>query len=388
MEGVNQKRNKLMDIEIVRRLTLARHLYELGSASLRSANDIHLFSAVNLFQDSVEAFLVAVADYVGAALDQHTHFDQYFVKINNQIAPKGLPFKNKLIRLNNIRVSSKHYGIQPARDECNRLALTIREFFDEVSNVLLGVTFSSVSAIDLLRDGETKVVLLDAKNALEAEEFEVCAICCRKALFLEIERAYDISAYKDGKPVGGLLGGFTKAPYFSRNKQYIDENIYDPTDFIVYDHSSVNEKLLTEGADNIAFWNVWRLTPEVYKTKEGNWVIKHEFSKLDEKVLTDKIEYIFSATLDVVLSIHRTRQATQWTDHNTYYLNLNQENVPIYKKADKNSEETGRTPEGLTRIDTDYRVDGLHGDDIYWHISHFVEDIYLSGFIHNDYVAG
>jgi len=287
--------------------------------------------------------------------------------------------------LNNIRVSSKHHGIQPARDECNRLVLTVREFFDEVSNSVLGVSFFSVSAIDLLRDGETKAVLLEAKDALEAGDFEVCAISCRKALFLEIERDYDISAYKEGNPIG-LLRRFTKAPYYARNKQYIEENIFDPTDFIVYDRSSVNEKLLTEGADNIAYWNVWRLTPEVYKTKEGNWAIKHEFSKLDKKVLTDKIEYIFSATLDVVLSLHRTRQATQWVDHNKYYLDLKQEHVPIYKKADKNSEEIGRTPTGITRIYTDYRVDGLNGDDTYWHISHFEEDIFLGGFIHNDYV--
>ena len=225
-------------------------------------------------------------------------------------------------------------------------------------------------------------MLLEAKNALEAGEFDVCAICCRKALFLEVERYYDISAYQDGKPVG-LLGGLTKAPYFARNKQYIEENISDPTDFIVYDHSSVNETLLTQSADNTAYWNVWRLTPEVYKTKEGNWVIKHEFSKLDKEVLTDKIEYIFSATLDVVMSIHRTRQATQWAGHNKYFLDLKQEHVSIYKKADKNSEETGRTPAG---IDTDYRVDGLNGDGTYWHISHIEEDIYLSGFIYNDYV--
>lgn len=375
-----------MNIETIRRLTLARHLYELGTVSSRSANDIHLFSAVNLFQDAVESFLVAVADHVGAALDQHTHFDQYFVRINTKIGPKELPFKNKLLRLNNIRVSSKHYGIQPARDECNRLVLTVREFFDEVSNSVLGVSFFSVSAIDLLEDGETKVVLLDAKNALEAGEFEVCAICCRKALFLEVERYYDISAYKDGKPVGLLSGGFTKAPYFARNKQYIEENISDPTDFIVYDHSSVNETLLTQGVDNTAYWNIWRLTPEVYKTKEGSWVIKHEFSKLDEKVLTDKIEYIFSATLDVVMSINRTRQAIRQVDHNKYFLNLKEEHVPIYKKADKNSEETGRSPAGVTRIDTDYRVEGLNGDGIYWHISHFGKDIYIRGFIHNDYV--
>jgi hypothetical protein len=67
-------------------------------------------------------------------------------------------------------------------------------------------------------------------------------------------------------------------------------------------------------------------------------------------------------------------------------LDLKQEHIPIYKKADKNSEETGRTPAGITRIDTDYRVDGLNGDGTYWHISHIGGDIYMRGFIHNDYV--
>lgn len=374
-----------MDIETVRRLTLARHLFELGAASLRSANDMHLFSAVNLFQDSVEAFLIAVADHIGAAIDQNTKFDKYFVQIDDKIAPKELPFKAKLIRLNRIRVDSKHYGIQPARDECDRLALTVREFFDEVSSSVLGASFSTVSAIDLLSDGETKAVLLEAKKALDAGELEECAINCRKALFLEIERHYDISAYKDEAPVG-LLGSFTNAPYYARNQQYIDEHVADPTDLIVYDHSSVNEKLLTQGADNTAYWNVWRLTPEVYRTKEGKWVIKHEFSKLDKNVLADKIDYIFSATLDVALSIHRTRQATQWADHGSYYLELAGEAVPIYKKADRGSTVQGYTPAGMTHIDTDYRVDGLNGDSIYWHVSHFKDNVALWGFIHNDSV--
>lgn len=374
-----------MDIETVRRLTLARHLYELGAASTRSANDMHLFSAVNLFQDAVEAFLVAIADYVGAAIDQNTRFDKYFLEINEKISPKELPFKNKLLRLNRVRVDSKHYGIQPARDECARLSLMVGEFFEEVSSSILGASFSTVSTIDLLKDGETKDVLLEAKNALEAGNNETCSICCRKALFLEIERHYDISAYREGKPVG-LLGGYTNAPYFARSKQYIDESVTDPTDFIVYDLSSVNEKLLTQGADNTAYWNVWRLTPEVYKPKDGAWVVKHEFSKLDEKVLADKIEYIFSATLDVVLSIHRTSQATKWAERKNYYLELTQEDVPVFKKADKDSEETGRTPAGMTRIDTDYRVEGLNGDGTYWHVSHFEEGISLWGFIYSDYM--
>ncbi|RLW59980.1 MAG: hypothetical protein B6D75_08275 [gamma proteobacterium symbiont of Stewartia floridana] len=374
-----------MDIETVRRLTLARHLFELGVASTRSANDMHLFSAVNLLQDAVEAFLVAIADYVEASIDQNTKFDKYFVDINQKIAPKELPFKSKLLRLNRVRVDSKHYGIQPARDECARFAITVREFFDEVSNSILGATFSTVSAIDLLKEGDTKKVMLEAKEALEANDYSACAIACRKALFLEIERNYDISSYKDGKPLG-LLGGYTKAPYYARNKQYVDESVSEPTDFIVYDHSSVNEELLTLGADNTAYWNVWRLTPEVYKTSDGAWVIKNDFSKLDENVLADKIEYIFSATLDVVLSIHRTRQATKWAERKNYYLELTQEGVPVYKKADKKSDVVGETPAGVLRIDTDYYVDGLNGDGVYWHVSHYEEGISLWGFIHGDYV--
>ena len=62
-----------MDIETIRRICLARHLHELGRGCLKSANDLYLFSGVNLLQDAVEAFLVAVADFVGASLDERTH---------------------------------------------------------------------------------------------------------------------------------------------------------------------------------------------------------------------------------------------------------------------------------------------------------------------------
>src|SRR4030042_5207864 len=145
-----------MDIEVIRRICLARHLYELGIASLKSANDLYLFSGVNLLQDAVEAFMLALADFVGASLDERTSFDKYFVLINDKIKPKELPFKNRLLHLNRIRVDSKHHGIQPARDECERLVVAVREFFDEVSSSILNVNFTTISEIDLLKEGETK----------------------------------------------------------------------------------------------------------------------------------------------------------------------------------------------------------------------------------------
>lgn len=375
-----------MEIETIRRVVLSRHLYEFAAGSLRSANDMHLFAAVNLMQDAVEAFLVGLADHLNCNVDQHTKFDRYFVLINEKIAPKELPFKAKLLRLNRVRIDSKHYGIQPARDECDRLLMLVREFFEEASTSILERPFASISAIDLLREGEPKGFLKEAQEALANNDHETCAIACRKALYCEIEHRYDISEYADGVP-RGLLAGFSSAPYYAKNKKFIEENVREPTGFIVYDHARVNEHLLVSGADNTAFWNVWRLTPEVFKRRSGDWVVKYDLAKLDPEVLADKIEYIFSATLDVVLSLHRTWQATQSGPNRRFHLDLSREEVPIYSKADTASEVTAFTPPGLTRLDTDYWVEGLQGDGPYWHICHYDQEVFLYGFIHADVVA-
>jgi len=374
-----------MDIEIIRRISLAKHLYELAVSSLRSNSDTYLFSAVNLLQDSVEAFLIALADHVNAAVDQNTKFDKYFVLIDEKIAPRELPFKSKLLWLNRIRVNSKHYGIQPARDECNRLAIAVHEFFDEVSSEHLGASFSTISAIDLLNDGETKLSLLQAKADLDKGDIEHCATNCRKAIFLEIEKEYDIAAYKDGKPLG-FARVLTHAPFFALNQEYIDKNVMNPTDYIVYDHSHISQQLLTYGVDNTAFWNVWRLTPEVYKNKQGVWIVKHEFAKLDKKLLSETIEYIYSTTVDIILAIHRTRQAIKGPAFGHYDVTLSEENVPVFERADKNSRVIGTTPTGMLTIGTDFRVEGFEGDGPYWHIYHFSDKLMLFGFIYKDYV--
>lgn len=371
-----------MDIETVRQVCLARHLNELAVSSLRSPNDLHLFAAANLLQDAVEAFLLAIAGSVGAEIDQNTKFDKYFVLIDERIKPKELPFKLKLRRLNRIRVDSKHYGIQPARDECERLAVSVREFFEEVSSSLLGVAFSTVSGIDLLEGGDTKSVLLEAKAALEAGNHADCAIACRKALYLELEWQYDIAKFKDGQPRGLL--GWSNAPYFTRNKEYIEKNVRDPTDFIVLDHSNLDQELLKNGVDPTAYWNLWRLTPEVYRGADKIWVVKHDFDKLDPQLLEDKIEYIFATTIDVVLELHAARKAVKSHTYGCYYLELLKDCVTVYEKADRTSIVVATSPPDLLKLDTDYRVLGLQGDALYWHVHDMGENHMLLGFIHAD----
>ena len=143
-----------MDRSVMDRLVLARHLFELASQSLKIPNDVGLHSCANLMQDAVEAFLLAMADHVNASIDSKTEFDKYFVQINQKIAPKELPFKMKLQRLNHIRVSSKHKCILPPRSECDSLANTVRDFFEQVSAEHMGVNFLTATPIDLLTNGE------------------------------------------------------------------------------------------------------------------------------------------------------------------------------------------------------------------------------------------
>lgn len=374
-----------MNIETIRQVCLARHLYELGISSLRSSNDLHLFAAMNLLQDAVEAFLIAVGEHVGVTIDQNTKFDKYFSQIDDKIKPKELPFKLKLVRLNRIRVDSKHYGIQPSRDECDRLAVSVREFFDEASNSLLGVSFSTVSALDLLDEGEVKQTLVEAKLALEDGHLVTCSINCRKALYLEIEQHYDVAEFKDGKPQNPLAG-YTLAPFYAQSKEYIEKRVLDPTDFIVRDHSRIDQELLTQGVGTTDFWNIWRLTPEVYKTKDNVWIVKHDFDKLDPLLLADKADYIFSTTIDVVLAIHTNRKRMRSSEYGRYYLDLIQPNVPVFEKADVGSKVIGYTPPETLRLDTDFHVLGLKGDGTYWHVLHLERKFYLYGYIHGDNV--
>lgn len=119
-----------------------------------------------------------------------------------------------------------------------------------------------------------------------------CAISCRKAIYEELLWNYNIDKFIDPEKTKWILAGHSYAPYYTRNKEYIEKNVKTPTDYIVIDHSHLDSELVKFFIDNTMFWNVWRLTPDVYKSPEKTWVVKYEFNKTDDKILKDKIEYI------------------------------------------------------------------------------------------------
>jgi len=375
-----------MNQSTLNKVLLSRSLYHLAKENLVSPSGVRLSIACNLLQDSVECFLLALSEHVNAGVSQGTHFDKYFELINQKIAPQELPFRVRLIALNKLRVNSKHYGLEPSKVELEPLLTTVWEFFDELTRSNFGKAFATISLVDLLRDDEAKDLLRQAEDAFKTGKHANCLTLCRQALFVTFEWQYDARKFLEGESntLGLALLG-SKVPYFARDRKYIEENVNDPTDYVIYDYNDLEMELMKNGVDSVAYWNVWRLTPEVYRvSRDRPWIVKNDLRKLDSEGLSDRAEYVLTTTTDILLTVDQKHGKTRSPDYRRYYLMLKRDSVPVYSKASKSSAVKHTTPPGLRKIFCNYSVTGLDDSHSYWHVSHWEDDVSLHGFVHEE----
>jgi hypothetical protein len=379
----------MIDVTITRRIELARYLYHLAEENLRSTSKVSACAGINLLHDSTEVYLLAIADHVNAEIKAKTRFEQYIDLVNEQIRPKELPYRSKLLRLNKLRVDSKHHGQFPDENECKEIIISIRRFFDDTASNILSVNFATISLIDHLNESETKELLSSAQAEFSREKYKNCLTTCRKAIFVEIEKRYDISAFQDPEfeSKNFFLATVCPAPSYAKSKKYIDENVTDPTDFIVLDHDAIDRDLMKSGISTTAFWNVWRLTPEVYRAKDGKeWAVKYDLHKLDGD-LKELAEYVLPTTIEIVLALDRARKANKLARYDNFYIvKLKNEKVTLYKKADKTGAVAGVTPEGLYELVANFYVSGFNDRGPYWRVSNmnFGDEHFIWGFVHDD----
>ena len=375
-----------MNKSIINKILLSRRLYGLAQENMDSATDLSLSIGVNLLQDAVETFFLAISEHVNANITSKTTFEGYFDLINEKIALKELPFRPKLIGLNKLRVNTKHYGLAPSKSEVEGLLITVKEFFEEVSTSILGQPLTTISLIDLVVEGEAKEFLKSAQEAFGKKDYRTCLIECRKALFVRIEHYYDITPFeKATSPPSWVIPPFSKAPFYAQNKDYIESNVEEPTDYIVYDYDDLELEFLKLGIDRLSYWNVWRLTPEVYrKGGEKDWVVKEEFQKLEEEGIGGRAEYVLDTTINLFVAMDQKQKALKSPERRNYHVTLHKPKVPLYEKADKTSKILGYTPEDLEKLYVEYNVPGLKGEGIFWKVAHHEGGLYLWGYIDND----
>lgn len=376
----SQKMNK----SSLNKLLLSRSLYQLAKEHVQSTSNIRLSIACNLLQDSVECFLLALAEHINADIGKGTQFDNYFQQINQKIAPRKLPFRLPLVSLNKLRVNSKHYGLAPAKSELDPIVTTVWEFFNEVTRTDFGKEFATLSIVEILRDGEVKLLMQQAEFAFESSDYVECLSLCRKAIYLKFEYSYDARQFLSGSS-NGLLSLASKVPFYARDKKYLEEKVKQPTDFIIYDHNSIELELMKCGVDSVAYWNVWRLTPEVYrKDSSSPWIIKNDFRKFDSDGIKDRAEYVLLATTEILLAEDQNQSRMRSADYRRFYLTLKRDGTPVFAKASKTSAIVQNTPQELKQIYCDYSINGINDDGVFWHVTHWDDGVQIYGFIHED----
>lgn len=376
----------MISTSVMKRLTISRFFFVSSKEYSTSSRDVAAFAAIHSLQDSLEFFLLAAAEHLNASIGERTDLSGYIDKVNERLTPRSLPFRIQLLQLNRLRTSAKHAGIRPDAGEMTSLLMAMNEFYEEASQIIFGRSFFSVTLLDQIDDRDEKSYLSCAEDDFSRGDYWGCMINCRKAFFTIFESSYDIS-YLEHDSVGGLFAGLgCYSPAYAKNKDYVERNVRSNFDFIVLDHQRIDLENSKMGVDGIKFWNIWRLTPEVYKLRDGEWLVRNSFEKQMDATKSNA-EYVLDATIEIVVAYHIKQRSLRWTSYGRRRtVGLKGRPTPIYSKAARSSTISTILDSSVVQIDCIASVTGFDGD-VYFEVSDFKGKEFYAGFIHSDDVT-
>jgi hypothetical protein len=142
------------------RLAFIRYLYHRGVEQARQPHPFDVMSVL-MFHDAVELFLHLVLEHHDPARKRgKVEFMQYF----DLLPLKG---RTSIDRLNTARVGLKHSGLPPGPGSVVEFPGVVLNFLEEnCRDLLLGVDFSRVSMVDLVRSDRVRPHLQSAQEAI------------------------------------------------------------------------------------------------------------------------------------------------------------------------------------------------------------------------------
>ena len=334
-----------MKAPTVHSLITARTLYD-EAFKLIDSNDRHMCSAgLVMLQDALEIIFLAML--TECDIDEQKALEsKTFDELIGELRKLGItvPKSGTLKALNKQRVITKHYG-QLAEP------VTVRVYADAaevaVSSILpqvLGKDFRDIFISDLLEPGEARDFLSEAASLLERNQPLDALIAVRKALFVEIEHEYSIDKWSDAdsNEIRGLLGlgrGGLKAPYWTRNKEWIEKNVKDPIDYVQIDHERLRLDGIEWGVNTAELENLRRLTPAVFRTDKGSpWHVQYDMSFPPNDATVANARYCLDRAISVLLRKQQHTRAKRWPrrelpfDPPTIYVD-----APLYERASQDS---------------------------------------------------
>lgn len=297
-----------MKEEVLHGLLAARTLFDIARARC-FVRDRHVASAgLIVLQDALELVLYTCLLEIGVdeekAIEQLS-FDQLIGELRHRKMP--IVKSGTLKAMNKQRVLIKHHA-QLAEPEAAQQYYRATIFAtDHLLQHVIGKPLQGVVVADAIATAELKHHVAHATTAIEECRYFDSMIETRQALFRAVEFDYDIRDWSDHDPASRLpppIFSGIKAPYHTRNRDWIQRNVRQPTDYIQLDYERAKAEMLEIGVDPEEFFNVRRLTPAVYYHPDQGWSVTR--TPREEAAATeDNARYC----LDVVVSIIRNQES-------------------------------------------------------------------------------
>lgn len=357
-----------MDQRAIEQILLARYYLYLAGEQLRHASNASKFAAINMYHEAFEATLICCADHLNVSIPARATIETYLDKIDQALSPSVLPFRTRILQFNHARVAAKHHLNLPDAAVFLMIQTVVPEFIKEAINLTFGKNIEDVSLADLIEDAEINFHIRSAVEHMGNGQIYEALVQCRKAFYIQFERSYSIFAFAEPNAgtINDMLGPkiLSEAPQHAKSTFYIDKYVNKPTDYIVLDHSKVNAGLLNDGIDPNTFWNIWRLTPKVFRFPAGEWVVDYEYDIADDPDLLDHCRYVVDNIIAVTLQRQGARKRIKGRGLTSRYVQV-RENAPLLERALAGSKVEGVLPTGVRRVNVDRKVTSLDGHDCF-----------------------
>lgn len=322
------------------KLIVARTLYQFTQILSKSEDKYSASAALIILQDAYELVLTAAYDKLfDTSVPEKIKFDDLHKNVIEKIG--GIAFSQEMYGMNKARVNTKHYGVLSEPTTTLNFVNISTQAAEKICQTVFNKSFYDIGLLDLISDCESKEFLLKARKLMDKLELFSALIEIRKAIFLEFEKDYSIYDWRQTPQdsTSSILQSlnFSKAPYFCKDKDWIECNVKDPFDYIHLDINQLRYDLLELGIAPADYWNIYRLTPQVAKfEKNSEWHISRESQFLDKKneIPYEDVNFCFNVATEMIFKkkIHNNKHKSRESKEK-YFLNLSSQKKFICKSG-------------------------------------------------------
>jgi hypothetical protein len=287
--------------------------------SLISVGDKHSCTAgIILLQDSVELIVLGILDELDTE-EQRNLESKSFDELIGELKKQSIPvYKSGTLKaMNKQRVISKHYGQLAEPASVVNYLKTANQFIDKALVHVVGKTLSQIFLVDLVHDCPAKEHLVQAIQYADQENYLEALIEIRKAFYMAYEKEYCVYDWRDqnNQPKGlfSFIGmGGQKAYHWTKNAQWINENVRKPSDYVQVNHEQLKIDCIEWGLSTNEIDNLRRLTPDVVQTEKGAWHVDYDFTFPANEATNDNFNYCMDVIINFLIKEQTFNANRKW----------------------------------------------------------------------------